>query len=727
MIAPSRMVCVAAQRTSLSWQAALTLLTHADTAMSPKDLSGLYHSAILACADADQWERAVHVLDLNRARRDENGRPVILPRANSYKMAIRASRKHSAWPTALRLFNDMKTDKVRRDASLFTSVIACVGKIPGKWPVAIKLLSAMERERVVADVLAYNSVITACANSGMWERAIQLLRHMAHKDTDAARSNIKPDVISYSACITACEKGGADWATAVNLLDEMQHQRVPPNIITYNAAISACGTKKGHDNNAAIIGWRKAFDIFHQLQAQHRGITPNVVTYSALMSACEKASMWQCALELLQLMQTTHNVTPQLIAYNACISACEKGRQWEHAVRLLDTMRGVSPNVISYNAAISACEKSAQWHLALRLLNRMRSSDSSSGGSTTNITPNVVTFSACISACEKAGQWQHALTLFEDMGNCGIGANTIAYNACIRALGRVGMWQRALDVLAIMHNDPMVDVDAISFISCRSLAQENVHALLEVAWKKTSGNTRRRDEAEKNTRFDVIVVARRLATRWARGSAPSFIKGPKEAIQLLQILGPAAPDVFTQKVYDWVFTRTVEALRDGDVNSLSQFALPNLGPFTRQALDALRISGFDATEAKKKVAAAGAGARAKSEDFKKSFVRSKDVVAHIKVGNEGHVVRYSLSPGSTGLHGEPHNHAHVDLPAVRLGHDRAAHAERQALMQFVGATGEVQLYVTHRPCISCIAAMVSFQKQSPLATLKVTFDELDGE
>ena len=47
------------------------------------------------------------------------------------------------------------------------------------------------------------------------------------------------NVITYSALISACEKAGR-WQLALNLLDEMQRDKVAPNTVTFNSLISAC-------------------------------------------------------------------------------------------------------------------------------------------------------------------------------------------------------------------------------------------------------------------------------------------------------------------------------------------------------------------------------------------------------------------------------------------------------------------------------------------------------
>ena len=50
---------------------------------------------------------------------------------------------------------------------------------------------------------------------------------------------INPDVISFNTAISACANGG-QWEKALNLLQELMNRGIEPDIICFNAAISAC-------------------------------------------------------------------------------------------------------------------------------------------------------------------------------------------------------------------------------------------------------------------------------------------------------------------------------------------------------------------------------------------------------------------------------------------------------------------------------------------------------
>ena len=63
------------------------------------------------------------------------------------------------------------------------------------------------------------------------------------------------------------------------------------------------------------------------------------------------------------------------------------------------------------------------------------------------------------------------------------------------------------------------------------------------------------------------------------------------------------------------------------------------------------------------------------------------------------------------------------LQPVNVEHDRAGHAERQALLDLLSlspkAVGAVRLFVTHTPCISCLSACFQYRKLQPQVHLAV--------
>jgi hypothetical protein len=85
-----------------------------------------------------------------------------------------------------------------------------------------------------------------------------------------------------------------------------------------------------------------------------------------------------------------------------------------------------------------------------------------------------------------------------------------------------------------------------------------------------------------------------------------------------------------------------------------------------------------------------------------------------------------------------HNDAtqNIWILPVFVDHDRSAHAERQAMLVFLedapiddrtegvkpGVKGQIRIYASHTPCISCLSSMCQFTRCFEGAGLKVTFD-----
>jgi len=182
---------------------------------------------------------------------------------------------------------------------------------------------------------------------------------------------------------------------------------------------------------------------------------------------------------------------------------------------------------------------------------------------------------------------------------------------------------------------------------------------------------------------------------WVVGGG--FVGEKIEAMELYE-LGPMGPE-FEVKMKQW-FDYTLKALRRKDFDSLQRFALPHVGPFTRKLLDSLHIGTFDASSVREKLQISG------------GEVRARNVVAHVSANGIDRLVEYNESSRA---------HSKDRLPSLYLDHDRSGHAERQALLKLKGATGDVNLYISHRPCVSCIAAMVAFNTRK--VNLKVVFED----
>ena len=83
------------------------------------------------------------------------------------------------------------------------------------------------------------------------------------------------------------------------------------------------------------------------------------------MSVCETFA-WHAALALLAEV----GLGADKVTCNSAISACGRASEWQQALGLLELMEKklLEADTISCNSAISACEKAGKWQEALSIL-----------------------------------------------------------------------------------------------------------------------------------------------------------------------------------------------------------------------------------------------------------------------------------------------------------------------------------------------------------------------
>ena len=170
-----------------------------------------------------------------------------------------------------------------------------------------------ESSIVSVKLIHYNGMLSVFERCGDWRAALDLMEEMDRK-------GIEKDEHTYSAAITACAQSG-EMQMALQLLDSMERNNVCSNY-SYNAAITAC---------EKCLKPAMAMEIFERMKK--RGVAANVITYSALISACEKGHQWKQAFQVFQQMKEAR-IGPNVVAYSALISALSKGQQWVKAMQV---------------------------------------------------------------------------------------------------------------------------------------------------------------------------------------------------------------------------------------------------------------------------------------------------------------------------------------------------------------------------------------------------------
>ncbi|CAE8591971.1 unnamed protein product [Polarella glacialis] len=362
---------IASWEAGRGWSQALALLqAMRSSRRTPPDMVS-YNSVISACS----WRQGLELLN------DAASRALQLD-AFSYNSAMRSGR---SWQLAACLLGLMHKRTVRADAvSLSTAAGSCGSEA---WAAASAMLSAAAQSGIRLNTAAWNSGQAACAESGLWERALTALWGLESRGLQAdvtsltialvglgrARSwrvallllergrqaGLELQEITWSAAVSACERG-QEWSAALSLLQELRASRLQLQAMAFGAAISACGQKLRWQSGLALLHWMR-----------QAGTEVTVTACSAAISTCGQSSSWHEALQLLDDM--LHSRLPaNLISINAVLAACAGSGELEVAqdrrpppphvaLKLLCDLRamGLKPDVLGFAAALQSCDRSS--------------------------------------------------------------------------------------------------------------------------------------------------------------------------------------------------------------------------------------------------------------------------------------------------------------------------------------------------------------------------------
>ncbi|CAE7945950.1 unnamed protein product [Symbiodinium sp. KB8] len=302
-----------------------------------------------------------------------------------------------------------------------TSALLAVGR-QQDWQAALRLLHDVQGSdscHAETNIFSYGAAIAACERSAQWAWALQLL-------DDLITNGFEPNVIVWSSACSACDKA-EHWLESLRLLKQMPGKKLQPNVISYGAALSAC---------ARVAKWQHAIALLEDVSAED--IDMNIVLWNSAITACARAGEWPLALRLLELLQQ-EGLQPDVLSFNACITAAGAGSRWQLALSLFDLAESVGRSVVTYNAVLAAFEAAGEWLPALSLLRQLRSSEA--------LSVDNISFASAISACQKASRWERSLQLLWQTEASGLSPDIVCFNAAISACDRCFEWQRSLWLL----------------------------------------------------------------------------------------------------------------------------------------------------------------------------------------------------------------------------------------------------------------------------------------
>ena len=310
---------------------------------------------------------------------------------------------------ALQLYQSLDHPTVRQTNA---ALDACARARPVRLKEALMMVDNMPTD---PNVYTLGTLMNACAQAGDADRARQLLDEYAH---------LKPNAVVYNAAVSACAKADpprlqmaldllkegpttvvgynaamsaarGDWASALDLLEDMKENGPEPDAVTYATALHALSV--GQE-------WERLLDVAEEM------LQMDFPLDALALTTCLQACQHLCRADLALKYWDHYKLTPaypkegrtgseslaqaDAVAYRLAIAACGRGGDLDSAIRLLDEYcRDIGGDVIAYTAAIKGCDVVGDWQKAFKLLDHMRRK---------GIEPNEMTFNAILGACATA-------------------------------------------------------------------------------------------------------------------------------------------------------------------------------------------------------------------------------------------------------------------------------------------------------------------------------------
>eukprot|EP00397_Hematodinium_sp_SG-2012_P015262 GEMP01015538.1.p1 GENE.GEMP01015538.1~~GEMP01015538.1.p1 ORF type:complete len:872 (+),score=281.44 GEMP01015538.1:86-2701(+) len=731
-----------------------------------------FGALISACAAVGHWERALHIV-----------RHVMpTPNVIAYTSAIRAlanAEGGARWDMALSLLDDMQAERVDPTAVTYGTVLDALAKADSSacsWERAVALLDKLGAH---ATVVHYGATLHACANAGKWRAALSLLGRMEHimvRPNLIAHNSVlhalniggnwrhcvttlatmqEKDVISVNTAIMACVQAH-QWQHALQLLERYDTQYT--DVVSYNGAIQACGRARQ---------WARALYVFRYLTT-HSALTPTPQSFHAILGALATCGKWQLAVHIFN-----HTDAGQTLpAIHAVLTACADARAWQYALSFLQH-NGCRDDPAAVSNVMAACLRAGQWHHALTLFDRMVSQkNTETVGVHGQEGPDRIAYTIALQAASQARPRDVPALLVriqQTFGRVDAAAYTAALRGTCSEEDSATIAHSALDACERWASgaDPLFVHEASHAIQLLSLLRR---------WPAEGDNDPRRKAF--------------VAAVWTRVLWPLIGHLKAGDVDAVRRLGIPTVGVATRDVLDCLgigrfdptgarnmVARAREekkrATEDGTNAYVHGTVRDNGAPQAECVADNPQYDeGVLAERLAHKVDDAG------------QDVRARDVVAHVKSAHGERIFRYGQPDSrntlpSVFLHhdrsGHAEQHALFDLlqregctsspaaldgddtardgvhhvkekhPAAADGddtaHDGINHVEEKHPAAADGddtahddvhhvkekQATRVELYVTHRPCVSCVCAFVAFQNLAPHCELTVMFDELDGD
>ncbi|KAI5083686.1 hypothetical protein GOP47_0003429, partial [Adiantum capillus-veneris] len=266
------------------------------------------------------------------------------------------------------------------------------------------------------------------------------------------------DVITWTALIGGYARAG-QGQSALDCLEQMQHQGLLPDAITYVSALKACAVLKNvdkgkqiHDeiarqgflHNSMVLGgalvdmYAKCGAVSEAQQVLEELPSRNVVSWNALIAGYAQEGDTMQALTCLEEMEH-EGISPNAVTYICTLKACaltksaDKGKKIHHEI----VRQGLLQNdIVLGNALVDMYAKCGITLEAQRVLEGLPFRD-------------IVSWNALITGFAQEGEAEKALDCLEQMRHDGIPPDAVTYVCALKACATI----RALDRGKKIHND----------------------------------------------------------------------------------------------------------------------------------------------------------------------------------------------------------------------------------------------------------------------------------
>ncbi|XP_072983859.1 pentatricopeptide repeat-containing protein At3g16010 [Typha latifolia] len=337
--------------------------------------------------------------------------------------------------SAVRLFEEMKENRMQPPARMYTTLISMFFKSENVEE-ALSLFREMRDQCCIPNVFTYTELIKGLGKAGRVDEAYDFFLEMQQE-------GCRPDTVLMNNMINILGKAGR-LDDAIRLFEEMETLQCIPTVVTYNTVIKALFESKSHASDVA--SW---FEKMKQ-----KGIAPSSFTYSILIDGFCKTNRVEKALMLLEEMDEK-GFPPCPAAYCSLIDALGKAKRYEAASELFQELKENcgSSTARVYAVMIKHLGKGGRLNDAMDLFDEMKK---------LGCNPNIYAYNALMSGMVRVGMIDEPLSILRTMQEQGCVPDINSYNIILNGLGKTGGPQRAMEMLSNMKLSK-IKPDAVSY------------------------------------------------------------------------------------------------------------------------------------------------------------------------------------------------------------------------------------------------------------------------